>query len=379
MPRIENAGRQWHAASRVTSYFDPALAPFCEGTLGDFVKRGDIDRQRLSIEALGYCGSYGWAYQLRERIEGDDSYSLQKLGSYVLEALARFVVRSPDEGGSDGVRYTTDAFREEFTHLKKESRSSISWLTLLRILLECDGRHADAFIGWLDAPSKSIANLGAELLGYLRIVRAVRRIARLFESSSDDSSRRYYAEALARIGTPSALQPLLGAGQGGSALAFAVDDIADSDSFDRVAESLLVEAGALSYLAIRAVGRRPTSRLGKPVAAALESEDALTRGCAVLALARRGAIDERRVRVAREQAADHQEHLLSTLGLLVLVPTAYPEVEQGLRTRLAKDSFLWFPQLQFDVLDVLRAAKRPDATALANAWRPFYRLAELQA
>jgi hypothetical protein len=380
LPRIEAAGDDWGAASRVTSYFDAALAPYCEASLGEYATRGHIDRQRLATEALGYCGSPGWAFQLRELVNDTGSYDLGKLASYVLEALARFVVRSPAEGGPDRVRHAADSFREELVHLETAHPSAVGWLRLLTILLDCDGRHADAFIAWLDEPSRTVSRLGAELLGYLRIVRAAPPLARLLSSTTDTASRRYYAEALARIGTASSIDALLSSntGEAREALTIAADKIEDSNLFARVADAAMLAPRSLSYLVVRGLGRRPAVPRRPWLMGAIDDHDALTRGCAVLALARRREIGIARVRIARDQAADEAEHVLSTLGLLVLDPAAYPQAEADLRVKLGKDSFAWMPELQFDVLEVLGATGRADAAALANAWQRFYRLATLQ-
>ena len=379
LPCIEGAGSDWGRARRVTSYFDPELAPHCESALANFARSGHIDRQRLAIEALGFCGASGWGYQLRELIDTTSSYELGKLGGYVLEALARFVVRSPEEG-SHGVGYASETFRDEFQHLERVNPSSISQLGLLTILLECDGRHADRIIGWLDAESLTLSNLAAEVLGYLRIVRAVKPIIRRCDGASDDNTRRICLEALARLGTEPAIGRVVEVTAGSreaSSLLVLADKIADGETFARVVTPMLTEARPLNYLAVRAAGRRPAANLRDPLLTALHSSDATTRGSAVLALARRGEIDERGVRVARDQAADQTEQILSTLGLLVLVPDVYTEVEAQLRVQLGKDSFAWMPELQFDVLEVLRRTKRTDAIALADAWRPFYKLATL--
>jgi len=256
-------------------------------------------------------------------------------------------------------------------------RPSISWFRLLDILMACDGRHADVVLGsWTRSPTKELRTLGVEMLGHLGIVRAVGPIMTVMDSTEDAALTRACSAALARIGSPDAIARLLAApldSDEASGLVFGVAGIQDERSFARVIDHLLAEDGPLSYFAIRAVGRRQAVRFAPSVLAAFEAPEALKRGCAALALSRLGRADLTRLRVANNQAADEKERLFTALALIALDASLYNEMEASLRSDLAKDSFALWPHLQVDILDVLRGTGRPEAAALAEAWKPFYR------
>jgi HEAT repeat protein len=253
----------------------------------------------------------------------------------------------------------------------------VSWFRLFDILMACNGRHADVMIGsWIRSGTKELVTLGVEMLGHLHILRAVGPLVRLLDSTEDAALTRECSAALARIGSPDAMTRLLGApleSDDASGLVYGAVAIPDESSFANVIDYVIEEDGPLSYLAIRAIGRRQMLRFEPSVLAALDAPEALTRACAALALARLGRADATRLRVANAQAATEKERLFSALALIAIDVTQYPEMETPLRADLAIDSFALLSHLQADVLDVLRGTNRPDATALAEAWAPFYR------
>jgi hypothetical protein len=379
MGRLAKAdpGEGWHIASRSISYFDPAHGPFCERQLGENLEGFNVELIKLSIEALGRCGHSRWGYVLRDRIEGGSDYHLEKFGSHTAEAVARLFVRCADEQGTP-ISGPSGALRQVLAFLKRASPSSLYYLTLRWILGGCDGRHADEYIqGWLTSENRFVVGLAADILGDCRILRAVPTLLGVMESHSDPEVVRSCSKALGRIGTEEAVERLLAAPVGsdlGAGLAFALEGIEDPTSFRSAVGRVLDSGGLLRFLALRAIGRRRSEEFLRTLRAEAEGPEPVERGVAALALARIGISDgaDRFRRMIRE-ASDEIERVFTSLAVLTAHPSSYSELEGPLRGDLAKNSYLYWSELQTDVLEVLEQSGDPAAFRLGEAWRPFYR------
>jgi hypothetical protein len=385
MNRLAQVGTsdRWQSNLRSIQYFDSVHGPFCEEQLGTNLRKHDFDfdLERLSMEALGRCGSSRWGYVLRDGIMGKGQYDPEKLGSYTAEAMARIFVRCADEPGML-VSGLATALRDVFDHLHRKSRKSLDNVTLWPILGGCDGRHADAIIReWLTSENAFVARLAVDILGDCRIRRAVRPLIRVMESRPEPELIRACSYALGLIGTEESVGRLLAAPEGsdhGAGLVFALEAIEDRSSFRSAVARVLGSKGPLRFLALRAIGRRRTDEFLDALRTDAEGPDPMERGNANLALARLGMLRGSESRQILEQASDEFERVLTALAVLKEQPSAYGELEGSLRQDLEKNSYRFWPQLQSDILEVLEQTGNPEAIGLARAWRPFYKHVEPQ-
>jgi HEAT repeat protein len=361
-------------------YFDPAHGPFCEEQLGTNLAKPGVDRQQLSIKALGRCGNSRWGYVLRDGIEGKSEDELVQLGRDTADAMARFFVRSAQEPGML-VSGLASSLRDVLDNLHRKSRKPLDDVTTLRpILGGCDGRHADAIIEeWLTSKNAFVAGLAADVLGDCRIRRAVRPLIGVMESRPESEVIRACSSALGLIGTEESVGRVLAAPEGsdhGAGLVFALEAIEDRSCFRSAVARVLGSKGPLRFLALRAIGRRRDEEFLDALRANAEGPDPIERGVAALALARLGRPGGSEFRRIQREASGGFERILTALAVLTEEPSAYGELEGPLRQNLEKDSYLFLPQLQSDILEVLEQTGNPAAIRLAAAWRPFYKHVE---
>lgn len=383
MERLRQAGpgKAWHVARPSTSYFDPIHARLCEDELAKTVQResGSMNFLRLSIEALGRCGSSRYGYDLRKLLEHEDRYFHEKLGSYVLDALARMFVRSAQEPGA-GISYAGDKLRDELIHLEKSYPDSLYWAKPDKILCRCDGRHADALIQkWLTSDSPFVSQLAAYVLGTCGIARAVKPLIETIQRCSEEDVIRSCSKALGNIGTNEALEWLLAPRENAAArsgLAFALDKLKDSTGFRRAVAQLLsgrsLDIHERLHL-LSAIGRRSEKEFSSVLQKSLEASEPIERGVAALALARtRNSIDRADAMRMVEQAADESERIFAALAVLTLDASVFGALKHQLRRDLGKESYLFWPALQRDILEILMGTRNVEAVQLADAWKPYY-------
>lgn len=365
----------WGGAVRALPYFDRAHGPICEAALGEHMRSGSVDKNRMAVAALGRCATMGWCSELRRLLASDSTYELEKLGSYVIDALGGIFVRSADSWRTliDASSYLLD----EIAHLSAKYPNYVFGSDLGNILQMCDGRHADVLIAeWLSSDSSRIVELGAEVLGALRILRAVRPLIQLLNRASEQGIVRTVSSALGMIGNDVAIQQLLSAEIGSDAsygLVHALDRIESPAQFKAAASRLLAGASGLEFLVVRAIGRRGANEFESAVRKVAEAPDPVDRGVAALALARLGRAPRvSTLQTSLSQAANAQERVFTTLAILTIDPSAYAGLEVQLRQDLGENSFSWWSALQTDVLEVLYGTGEPEARRLADAWRPFY-------
>lgn len=386
MERLAKAGpgKGWHLARTSTFYFDAVHAPYCGNALGKNLKSFNAELCQLSIEALGRCGHSGWGYQLRSLLAGDDDYYLEKYGSYVVEALARHFVRSVTEVGMQ-IFGPSQKLRDELIHLHDKRSGSISYSTLRQILGECNGRHADALIrDWLTSEYSTVVKLAADVLGGCRIVRGVKPLMEVMERWSETTVVRSCSSAIGNIATSEAIHQLLAPGpniERGYGLVFALEKIDDMPTFRQAVVKLIDTKSELNYFVLRAIGQKRAEEFMKFLLSAFEGSEPIERGIAALALARleqAKKIQKDKFLLAYKQAADTIERIFTALAVLTVEPTVFAELESQLREDLGKESYLYWPALQTDILDVLLKSGDSRAIELANAWRPFYQRAYLE-
>jgi hypothetical protein len=375
--KTEVAGEAWDRASRAASLLSGAHS-FCAGQLLTWLEGSSIFRElrHLSLRALGRCAGSTFAYGIVRAFDWDEIDNRRRFGSTTAEALAGIMVRT--DGGFRDAEHVAGAFMEFAGELGAAEREVIETFSTRYLLSACDGRHADAIISeWLPSPT-SLCDVGADVLGDCRIRRAVPPLLRLLESLENQSAVGSCSSALGQIGTPEAIAYLIShhGTAHGRGLIFALDRVEDSKAIRNVLDA---SAGStMRFLALRAVGLRAVTELVPVLRDSLNAPAPEERGSAALALARLGAIDLAGARLVLRQAADHTERIFAALAVLTLAPDAYPDLEQRLRQDLATDSYFYWTALLQDIVDVLQKTGRPDARALADAWRPFYHLHELE-
>jgi len=75
---------------------------------------------------------------------------------------------------------------------------------------------------------------------------------------------------------------------------------------------------------------------------------------------------------AHSEASDERERTFTALALLFADPNSFKQLENQLRIDLAKISWNYLVELQWDILDVLSRCPNSNAQALAKGWAPFY-------
>jgi hypothetical protein len=354
MTRIRGVGPMcgWHEGIAAASCFSPPLRPHCVGELLSVVSKSRAEREqrRLAFCALGRCADPIAGGTLLDQVHDRDTG--HELGLCLCEALARMLVRSPQpEDLLSGVSTSTAAARLAEALRKAEELNFDAWPDRLRRLLRfCDGRHADAIVSNLLQNGTTIAkSLAANALGDCGIVRAVRHLIEMAESSSEVSVVKSCSSALGHIGTPAALSWILAAPVGSEqryGLIFGLDRVGDAE-FLGAASAYLKGSSPLKHLALRAAGVRGARVLEETVRCSLDSNEPIERGAAFLSLARMGTLPSDEARVGMQQAGDPDERVLACLARLTVDPAAYPELEATLRTNLVRGmSFAWLNAMQ---------------------------------
>lgn len=394
MERLDMADIDWHIAMGAAQYFDPIHAPFCEANLVRNLQSGSwfdrMDLKRLSIEALGRCGASGGGSWLRGMLISPNliKYSLDKdknnkFGPFVVDALARFFVRSVNEFSTQtyasGV--SSKNLRDELIRQYQDKNGIKQHLSSIYILRDyCDGRHADAFIrDWLSSEVPIVVTIAADVLGLCQIIRAVKPLINVIKTRQEPEIIRECSSALGHIGTSEALEYLLTAPESSDeshGLVFALEKIDELSLFRRTVTQILDSRGSFRYRhhILRAIGRRRDHELINVLYTALEGSEPLERGTAALALARlEGSVNKDYLWLFLEQSSSEMERILIALAILTLDPLSYPKLKIQLRHDLSKESYRYELAIKTDIIEVLTGTQDPEAIELANAWRPFYK------
>ena len=374
----------WEKAVKSVDFFSPANREYCQDRLADIAERGrwGFDEQRIAIEAMGRCASPGWGSVIaflpaREGFDGKtrwEGYRAEKIGSYVVEALARMVTHS--KGGSFGELSTSlSNFLGALRISEESSHQSISFHTLLDILSECGPEHVDGIITkLLKGASPTGQRLAASVLGILRIERSVLHLIEVAESNESDMTVRDCSEAIGQIGSQDAVNWLLSNFEHPKrnyGVAFALHRM-PKDFVMRHAPQMVETGHHLKYMAIRALGCVGAHSFGELIRRHLSSTDSLERSAAIIALSRLDSVSERDLDVFIREAADELDHLFGRLALIVISPRRTLELLPKIREILARDSYRYNGLLQDDIIEYLKVAGVEEAARLARAWCPYY-------
>lgn len=392
MECLDMVDENWHIAQAATQYFDPIHAPFCEGKLISNLESGSwynrIDLKRLSIKALGQCGSSGWGPRLRKMLissqEEDvlDADKNNKFNSFVVDALAYLFVRSVNDDFHFQISYASENLRQEINRQYQYTNGIKQYLSVIYILRDyCDGRHADAFIrDWLSSEVSVVVTIAADVLSCCQIIRAVKPLINVIKTRQEPEIIRECSSALGHIGTSEALEYLLTAPENSDeshGLVFTLEKIDGIPLFRKIVTQILDTRGSIRHRhhILRAIGRRRDYELINFLYTALDGSEPLERGTSALALARlKVYVNKDNLWSFLEQSSNEIERILIALAILTLDPFSYPKLKIKLRQDLSKESYRYELAIKTDIIEVLTGTQDIEAIELANAWSPFYNL-----
>ena len=357
---------EWHVASAAAHDLDPSHHEHCADDLGKTVQGSVGHMSRNLYVALGNLGAVEWGWELfrKHKANGRDP-------DIALTSFANMftLARSPGH-----VRTASGLLRQTLILDRERKSNGYAPLTMRLALGRSQGAQIDCFLTeWAASDSALVRQVAADALGDCGIQRSVPSLAKLL-GDSDASVRNAASLSLGAIGTADALAALLRSAPTSDGVSFCLHLITDDAEFRSRASELLDDANAFRWAAIRAVGVRNMADLSSEIRQLVHSPNELERGCSLLALARFGeAGDRERIETGfHESSTNNFEKVMASLALLVSAPERYPDLQETLRDNLSDMSCAFWKPAQQDILDVLQAVGNPQATALANAWRPFY-------
>jgi hypothetical protein len=370
--RLLKANDDWRAASAAVQMLLPALHNHAAHDLASHLRAvptGVVEVSRMIIEALGRLGAAGYAGDLVRRLVGkripefniSGRYHWDKLAIPATIALVRMVRWCGDvknswaELGRDSSMDVLASFLTEYKeqrdvhgalwHVYREMRGLRAW-------------HADRLIrDFLQSADQMLVDMGATALGHMRLTRGVPAIIRRLKDSiplSPDVERNLLLE-IARIGSPAAVEFLLGEGSRFAAASMALRrclDSAPDSQFEALVHQGFEEAPANEcWWIYRAIGQRPLPSLVGYLEHGLVSNEPSDRGVAALALAKaEGSACFERVTTAHHEASNSNEKSLTAVALLVAGGDLRPV--ESVEETLISEVLLYEPVL-FD--DIARA------------------------
>ncbi|MBM0743958.1 hypothetical protein JOY44_20425 [Phormidium sp. CLA17] len=397
LDRVNQAHTNWSLGVKAATCFDRVHEPYCVDelvrNLGPGIYR---DIKQISIDALGRCGGIGWGLQLRKILDSpiNQEEENDEFGWYVVNALARLFSRSTNELD---ISYASEHLLQELIQQSQSRKKYANYSSLTDILKDpCNAKHGDAFIGWLASEPSKIASTAAFLLGWHKVMRAVKPLIKRIENclivdltESERSFIREASSALGRIGTSAALEYLLSTPESSIeryGLVFSMEEITDLSLFHEVVRELLTSEhhnrnhryNRDHHFIFRAIGRRRDQESHPELLVALEGSEPVERGASALALARlKYPLNQNDLRRALDQSNSTVEGTLIRLAILTIDPSSYRDLEDQLRRDLSKDSYMYDEYITTDIIEVLVGTEEPDAVKLAEAWKPFYQGAKL--
>jgi len=187
------------------------------GDLVDLLQHSDIDLQRHTVEALGYLGSDGWAFdivqfaQCREwaiqEVRHPSHDYLNKFACYAFQALVR-MTRGQDSG--DRISRCLRLFGALLAVCEEAGTARPSPWDIYLVQHNLGPRAADALISeWLGSKNVFLQEAGVDALGNLRLNRTIPVLLGVMENPSlDESVRRTAGVNLGQFGNPAAATEL---------------------------------------------------------------------------------------------------------------------------------------------------------------------------
>jgi HEAT repeat protein len=313
-----------------------------------------------------------------------------KYYDFVCQALARIFVHSdivPYERLWQNSNYLQDmmlsAINDEPSHL-----SDAVEIATKEVFVQCTSLHVDVLVqDWLTSEEMVFRKLGAFALGIARNLRAVPDLIKILDNKGEHIEvLDEVSTALGSIGGIDAVKALFYRRRIG-AIGYALGELDDfklyDDSLQRYLQ-LLKDSNDDEYretelLVYRAIGLKKDKRYMSMLRQLLYDSRPGFRGVAALALARiNGSEELATLTKAYEESKSPMESIMTGLGLLLIKSPESDDILGRLRKDLTLDSQTREPYLsdwrfRADILSILRNARKPLATLIANSWELVYR------
>lgn len=191
----------WHAMTMVTPCFSKLPHEPAGSRLMDIVFSGDVDKERLAIEAIGYLGTSEWSFKLIKKVADNHSYDWEKLSYYLFVTFFRIAIQCKMHDEIKHSFYYVEAFYKLAGAEKFKRLWNNNWYSMEIIFSDFKPVAADIIIlDWLKHNDSFFRELGLKALGWMRLNRAVNVIKQMALSGKEtERVKRQCADSLSMI------------------------------------------------------------------------------------------------------------------------------------------------------------------------------------
>lgn len=247
---------QWGTMIMATPCFSKLPHEPAGSQLMKIVSSGEIDKERLAIEAIGYLGTPDWSYKLVNKVTDNNSYDWEKLSRYLLVTFFRVAIKALTLNEVRSGFYYIEAFYERAGLEKFRRLWNRDWYSMEILFSDFRPAAADIIIAdWLKHKDPFFRELGLKALGWMRLNRAVKVFKQMALSGKETGGVvRQCADSLSMIGSTesaNALKAIYVATKQTSELfshvalymAMALGRLTDTKFIERIYPELLAQGG----------------------------------------------------------------------------------------------------------------------------------------
>ncbi|MGC1134502.1 MAG: hypothetical protein WA941_16860 [Nitrososphaeraceae archaeon] len=407
---ILEANYEWFAAVNAANCLGPPHKAIVQDELIRILKKTqhddyNTDVAKVCIEGLGNIGVERNRYDLTDTLylripRNSDTYIHDKKDAWydkyyghVCKALARIFLLNTLEDDSlwDNSYNLQKMMLFAINDSETNYRNPTVEIITKEIFARCTSVHTDVLVKeWLFSEEIIFRKIGAYALGKVRVSRVVPQLIKILNDRAEDAEvLAEVSMALGSIGGSDAVEALLHH-QRIEHIGYALGELDDFELYDyclqRYLQSLkkpidkgsLIENHEAELLVYRAIGLKKDKRYVDMLRQLLHGSWPSIRGVAALALARiKGAKEISTLTKAYEESGSPWERIMTGLGLLLIRSPESNDILDHLQNDLTIDSQEYEPLLsdwrfRADVLSILRNARKPVATQIANSWETIY-------